>query len=131
MRILIVDDDFTARAILESALESKAELVMAEDGRQAIELFGAGILHKRPFRLVMMDLLMPRLDGISAIKGIRELERRHELSPRQRAKVVVITGDEDPARPTQAFFQAGADAFLTKPVDHEALVATIRSQGLL
>ena len=101
--VLIVDDDRFVRKLITTTLEdvSGFRLLEAEDGVAAIE----AAMEHRP-RLVFLDIDMPRLDGISALRRLRACE---ELAGMQ---VVVLTAGPDYERDARA---AGADEFLTKP----------------
>jgi two-component system chemotaxis response regulator CheY len=101
--VLIVDDDRFVRKLITTTLEdvSGFRLLEAEDGEAAI----AAAVEHRP-RLVFLDVDMPRLDGISALRRLRE---REELAG---MRVVMLTAGSDYERDARA---AGADEFLTKP----------------
>lgn len=100
--VLVVDDDPFIRELILTTLEgvSDFELHQAEDGLQALEVAE----RERP-RLVFMDIDMPRLDGVSACRRLREAGSD--------AMVVMLTAaSEDMRAPAEA---AGADFFLSKP----------------
>lgn len=101
--MLIVDDDRFVRKLITTTLEDVAgvRLFEAEDGLAAIE----AAVECRP-RLVFLDVDMPRLDGISALRRLRE---REELAG---MRVVMLTAGSDYEHEARA---AGADEFLTKP----------------
>lgn len=112
-RILVVDDDPGVRSVVEITLDEH-ELSFAEDGLEALEM-----LDGAQFDCIVMDVMMPRLDGVEAIRRIRATAGGHEDVP-----IVMLTakvGEDDHLRG----FAAGADAYLTKPFDPEALVAVI------
>jgi NarL family two-component system response regulator LiaR len=111
MRAVIADDDPFARSVIRDALQRAGVIVIAEarDGRQAVEL----TLHYRP-DVVVMDVVMPELDGISATRQIRR------QLPEQ--LVIMLTGavSDDHELGLQAL-RAGASGFLSKDLDIEAL----------
>ena len=103
--VLIVDDDPFIRKLIATTLEDVAEFVLFEaaDGAEALEVAA----REQP-AIVFLDVDMPRLDGISACRRLREEERTAN------AVIVMLTaahGDNVERRSEEA----GADLFLTKP----------------
>jgi len=71
--VLIVDDNDAAREILESMLRSlKFEVATASGGEEAIEMLQAAQREASPYELVLIDWMMPKLDGVDTIKMIKE-----------------------------------------------------------
>ena len=103
MRLLIVDDSLVVRdAIQRSTIGSTISAVFrAEDGEEAVSIFS----RERP-EMVTMDLTLPRLDGLGAIRKIRE------LSPRTSILVISALNSHKTAMEAIAL---GACGFLTKP----------------
>ncbi len=117
MKVLVCDDNETARAILTDALEAFSfEVTTVESGPSAIDLL---VEHKSdPFELVVMDWRMPELDGIEAARIIRE--DKNIKTP----TIIMVTafGREEVAIQAK---EAGISAFLTKPVTYSTLFDTI------
>jgi two-component system NarL family response regulator len=115
IRILIADDHSVVREGLVSLVKRKSDMIVvaeASNGREAVELWK----EHRP-DVTLLDLRMPELDGVGAIKEIRELD--------EDAHIVVLTtydGDEDIYRA----IKAGAKAYLLKDTARDALVETVR-----
>jgi CheY-like chemotaxis protein len=103
--VLVVDDDPFIRRLIATTLEDVAgfELHEAQDGVEAIE-----VAHRERPTLVFLDVDMPRLDGISAC---RELRQSPEMSDTTIVMLTAAHGDSVESRAEQA----GADLFLTKP----------------
>ncbi|HYC96726.1 ATP-binding protein [Brevundimonas sp.] len=117
LRILLADDHPANRKVVEIMLgATEMELVAVEDGRKAVEAFKAG-----GFDLILMDMQMPVMDGLSATEAIRRHEADHGLS---RTPVVMLTANAM-AEHVEAGRAAGADAHLTKPVTMTSLFAAI------
>lgn len=107
-RVLVVDDNPTNRRVAELLLQSiGSEVVCAEDGHQAVEIF----LHER-FDAVLMDMMMPVMDGIAATQAIRRIEQGRNLD---RTPVVMLTANNLPEH-VAASLDAGADIHLAKPI---------------
>ena len=115
-RILVVDDIETNRRLLEARLSAEYfEVVEAEDGLSAIE---AARTHEPD--LILLDIMMPGLDGF-------ETCRRLKVDPALRHIPVVMVTALDQREHRIKGLEAGADEFLTKPVDDVALFARVRS----
>jgi CheY-like chemotaxis protein len=115
-KVLIVDDDIRNIFALSSKLERWELVVMrAEDGRQALEL-----LRRTPdVDLVLMDVMMPELDGYETMRAIREDDRFRTLP------IIALTAKamkED----RQKCIEAGASDYLAKPVSSDQLQSMLR-----
>jgi DNA-binding NarL/FixJ family response regulator len=115
IRILIADDHSVVREGLVSLIKRKSDMVVvaeASNGRDAVDLW-----KEHGPDVTLLDLRMPELDGVGAIKEIRELD--------ETAHIIVLTtydGDEDIYRA----IKAGAKAYLLKDTARDALVDCVR-----
>jgi two-component system chemotaxis response regulator CheY len=128
MRILIVDDGATNRLVLKAMLGSFGEVVMAENGVQAVWAFEESLTADDPFDLVCLDILMPEMDGLEALHSIRAAESRHEA---KRSVIVMVTGSRNPDHMLTALEREGCDGFVVKPVLWQTLRQVIARHGLL
>ena len=74
MRTLIVEDDFTSRLLLQSLLAQYGECHIAVNGREAVEAFRSARESGQVYNLICMDIMMPEMDGQTAVNNIRALE---------------------------------------------------------
>jgi len=113
VRVLIIDDDIELCALLKEFLErEKFEVALVHDGIGGLDLASTG-----KFDLIVLDLMLPGLDGFSLLKQLRE---------RSRVPVLVLTArgeDEDRI----VGLDLGADDYLAKPFNPRELVARIRA----
>lgn len=115
--ILVVDDDPETRTMLREMLEPQGyAVVLAEDGVEALNK-----LEKSKFDLVLMDLAMPRMDGIQATREIRLRSYGSKLP------VVAISAHTSGTAEEEAF-DAGMDGYLRKPFTRELILLEIRRQ---
>ena len=113
LRVLLADDHPANRKIIEIMLAATAmELVSVENGAQALESF-----QREAFDLVLMDMQMPVMDGLTATAAIRALEAQ---GGRVRTPILMLTANAM-AEHVEAGRAAGADGHLTKPLTLAAL----------
>lgn len=117
LRILLADDHPANRKVIEVLLSgTDAELVCVADGQEALDAFRDGV-----FDLVLMDMQMPVMDGLTATAGIRAIEAGRG---RARTPVLMLTANAMPDH-IEAGRQAGSDGHLAKPVTMATLFAGI------
>jgi two-component system, sensor histidine kinase and response regulator len=118
LRILLAEDALDNRFLIQAYLKKLPyQIDVAENGRVAIEKFKAS----RP-DLVLMDVQMPEVDGLSATRAIRRWESEHGLSPRPIIALTASALEDDVIRS----FAAGCDEHISKPVKKPVLLAAIR-----
>ena len=118
-RALVVDDNATNRRVAELLLNSiGADVVSVEDGEQAVAAFGNG-----RFDVILMDMMMPVLDGIAATQAIRRIEAAEHFV---RTPILMLTANSLPDH-VAASLEAGADAHLAKPISAAKLFETLSS----
>ncbi|HQR88288.1 MAG: histidine kinase [Caulobacter sp. 32-67-35] len=119
LRVLLAEDHPVNRRVVELLLEPlEVELVMAENGAQAFATFS-----KSQFDVVLMDMQMPEMDGLSATASIRRWEAAQQRSP---TPVVMMTANASTDHREKAM-GAGADVFITKPVTPDSLYAGLNA----
>jgi two-component system, NarL family, sensor histidine kinase BarA len=117
--ILVVDDDETNRIVVHSMLAGRgATVLIASDGQDALD-----VLRREPVEVVLMDVQMPRLDGLAATRALRQ---REQSAGARRTPVVAMTGSGE-ADERSACLEAGMDAFLIKPFRLEELRRTVEA----
>jgi two-component system chemotaxis response regulator CheY len=113
--VLTVDDSVSVRKLVASTLTAGGhQVVEASNGAEALEL-----LKTRTFNLIISDINMPVMDGLTFIKHVRVVAV-YKYTP-----ILVLTTEMDPAKKKIAK-ESGATGWLVKPFDPEQLLATIR-----
>jgi DNA-binding NtrC family response regulator len=110
-RILVVDDDQGIRDSLEQILEDDYEITLVEDGLLALEE-----VKRRVFDLVLMDLTMPRIDGLETLKRIKRIDEQLD---------VVMVSATDKAKQAIDALRNGAYDYITKPFDPDGIMAVV------
>ena len=118
LRILVADDHPVNRQVVEVLLaEFDVELVLAENGLEACQAFETA-----PFDMVLMDMQMPVMDGLTAIRNIRAKE---DAAHQGRTPIVMLTANTLPEHQA-ASLAAGADLHMPKPIEPERLIAVLQ-----
>jgi len=121
MRALVVEDDFASRRMMQRLLASYGEIDVVVDGEEAVEAFKIAWDESRPYDVIFMDIMMPRVDGQEALRRIRAVERDMGIRTVDEVKIVMTTVMEDPKNVVAAYQDGGATAYLVKPIDLEKL----------
>ncbi|MER5386095.1 SpoIIE family protein phosphatase [Streptomyces sp. NPDC002688] len=114
-RLLVVDDNADMRAYLTQLLQPDYDVLLAADGRAALEMALA-----QPVEMVLSDVMMPRMDGFELVRALRADPRTARLP------VVLLTaraGEEESVQGRHA----GADDYLAKPFSARQLLARVRT----
>jgi two-component system chemotaxis response regulator CheY len=131
LKCLIVDDDELGRELIDHYLESVANCDMAENGLQAVEMFRTAFEAGIPYNLIILDIVMPEMDGHSAAKEIRLIEKEWGVSINDGVSIIVLSSLHTPSDVIQAYVSARSAAHLVKPVQPIKLLSTLRKLGLI
>jgi HAMP domain-containing protein/signal transduction histidine kinase/CheY-like chemotaxis protein len=116
-KVLVVDDDIRNIFALASVLErNKMDVICAENGKTAIEL----LQRHSDVDIVLMDIMMPEMDGLETMRQIRRFEE-YERLPMIALTAKAMKGDREKC------IEAGASDYVSKPVDTEQLLSLMRS----
>jgi two-component system, chemotaxis family, chemotaxis protein CheY len=130
MRCLIVEDNEMAREGLKFFLADHAEIEVAVNGREAVTQFQLALSQQNPFDLVLLDIIMPEMDGQQALKLIRFAEQ-HDLAPdRKKAVIIMTTALNSPENMEEALWEGDCTDYLVKPIVRADLMAMLRRYGL-
>jgi CheY-like chemotaxis protein len=113
-KILLVDDSATILLLEQRILGPFYDVITAKDGSSAV----VKALAEQP-DLIVLDMIMPGMDGLSACQALRA-----EQATRQ-TPIVMMTSQKEESH-VKAGYRSGCSAYLTKPIDGPALLATVR-----
>jgi two-component system, chemotaxis family, chemotaxis protein CheY len=129
MKILIAEDDLINRKILSKILSEYGECDITVDGLEAVDAFVMAWEEGEPYDLLCLDIMMPKIDGLQALKTIRNIEKKQGIKNKQRVKVMMITALND-QETIKDSYQAGCEAYIAKPIDMAKLAATLGDMGI-
>ena len=125
LRYLIVDDDVRNRELLLDILSSYGDCDIAVDGRDAVDAFRQALESGRPYHAVLLDIMMPNMNGQEALEQIRQIEEEHGIFCLSGTKVIMTTALRESLQVFKAF-RNGCEAYLVKPIEEEELIAKLR-----
>jgi two-component system chemotaxis response regulator CheY len=130
LRILIAEDDLTSRKFLLKYFSKYGEVDVVIDGLEALDAYALSMKDKRPYNLICLDVMMPKVDGIKVLKAIRDYEKQHKILAENKAKIIMITALADTQYVNDAFGM-GCEAYIPKPVDLKNLKTVMTKLNIL
>lgn len=131
LRCLIMEDDELSRELLALQMEPYAQCDLAVDGREGVEKFELALQNNSPYHLILLDIVMPEMDGFQAAKAIRAIEEKQGITIDKGVNIVVLSSLSTPQDVIQAYVAAQSSAHLVKPVQPEKLLKTLRKLDLV
>lgn len=117
----IVDDNVINRRLLSTWMKKhKVSYKEAKDGQEALNMFKEA---NGEFDVILMDISMPVMDGMTSTRLIREYEKQKNMSP---SHIIALTGLTSASAKLEAW-TSGVDDFMTKPVDFQKLESLLRA----
>jgi two-component system chemotaxis response regulator CheY len=130
LKILIAEDDMVSRRFLSKFLSKYGECDVVVDGLETIDAYMVSMRDKKPYDLICLDIMMPKIDGVKVLKAIRDLETQKGILPSKRAKIIMTTALAE-AELVQATFDYGCEAYASKPINTEKLVEVLKKLNLI
>ncbi len=124
MKTLIVDDEPINLKLFIKYMQLYGQCVPAMNGQEAVEKFKHALDVNIPFELVLLDIMMPQVDGHEALRNIRSLENEYNIPTENRVKIIMTTALSD-FKNVQTAFNELADGYLVKPIDKPKLIQEI------
>ncbi len=130
LRILLVEDDFACRLLLQTFLSRYGECHVAINGKEAVEAFRTSLDKGGKYDLICMDIMMPELDGREAVTQIRDLEQVNGIQSTYGTKIFMTTSVGE-IREVFRCFRELCDAYLLKPIDLGQLLSQMKLYQLI
>lgn len=130
MRILIAEDDLASRKFMYKFLSQYGECDITVDGIETIDAFLMAWDEKKPYDLICLDIMMPKLDGLKALKIIRDMEQQKGIEASNRVKVIMTTALNEKNMVMNSF-ETGCEAYASKPIDTGKFVEVMKKLGLI
>jgi two-component system chemotaxis response regulator CheY len=130
MKTLVVEDDFTSRILLNEILQQYGPVHVAVNGKEAVAAVQIALKAKERYDLICLDIMMPEMDGQTALSAIRAAEEAVGLTSTYGSKIVMTTALGDVGNVSKSFYRL-CDAYLVKPIDRAMFQAELRKLGLI
>jgi len=130
MNILIVEDDFISRVLLQEFLKPYGTCHMASNGAEALIAVDGMLDRKTPYKLICLDIMMPELDGQAVLKKIRELEKQRKIGGKDAVKIIMTTALDDAKTIMKTLVRGACDGYMTKPLDLAKMQSLLSDLGI-
>jgi two-component system, chemotaxis family, chemotaxis protein CheY len=130
MRVLIAEDDFASRMFLFKFLSNYGQCDLTVDGIEAVEAFLMAHDTHEPYDLICLDIMMPKVDGIKALKAIRDIEKQKGIPEEESVKVIMTTALND-TESVHNSFNAGCEVYASKPIDTTKFIDVMKKLNLV
>lgn len=131
LKILIIDDDELGRELIALHLEGIAECDMAENGFLGVQKFRDSFERGVPYDVILLDIVMPEMDGHTAAMEIRLIEKDWGVTISDGVTIIVLSSLHTPSDVIQSYVAARSAAHLVKPVMPEKLLNTLTKLNIL
>ncbi len=130
MKILIAEDEQISRKFIYKYMSKYGECDLTIDGGEAIEAFMMALDDEEPYDLVFLDIMMPNVDGIKALKVIRDMEKERGIEEAERVKIIMTTALNDVTN-VQTAFDIGSEGYAVKPLNTQKISDVMKRLKLI
>jgi len=130
MRILIAEDDPVSRMFMKKFLAKYGDCDIAINGLEALDAFLGALKEEKPYHLICLDIMMPKLDGLKTLKAIRDIEQQKGIEGTARTKIIMTTALNDKNTIANAY-DAGCEAYAWKPIEIDKFIIVMGKLGLI
>ncbi len=130
MKILIVDDDFASRRILMKCAQSLGTCDMAANGKEAMMAYEDALQEKDPYDLILLDIMMPEMDGNEVLKAIRDRESRAAPGTLRKTTIAMASSLGDKQSIIGSFHNQ-CDGYIVKPYSPDSLLRDLKRSGII
>ena len=130
MRILLAEDDFATRKFMAGFLSKYGECDVTVDGMEAVDAFMMALEDGEPYDLIILDIMMPVMDGYQALVAIRKLEKEKNI-PDDKAVKVIMTTALNEERNVKMAFELGCTIYSGKPINQDRFEQALKKLNLI
>lgn len=130
MKTLVVDDNIVNRVSMKNIMSELGQAEEAANGQEAIEAFRVHHEHTKSFDLVLLDIMMPGIDGIKVLKAIRDIERVNNIPTEERARVLMVTSHAH-KNIVMAAMKTGCDGYIIKPFRRDVIIQKLKELEMI
>ena len=124
MRVLLVEDDPTTAQMMKFMLRNYVEFAHAQNGQEGYDQFCDALENQKPFDLVLLDIMMPMVDGQEMLEAIRDYEEDAGIVRSEGTKVIMTTCVDDNKEIFHSLSHGVMD-YMTKPIEREKLMGIL------
>jgi len=130
LRVLVVEDEMGIQRLVQAFLAPYAVCEQAMDGGEGFRKFAEALGTGRKYDLIILDIMMPVIDGQKLLERIRALERDKNIPRIDGVKVIMLTA-LDETKDVIASYKTGCDAYLPKPFEELELIREVEDLQLI
>ncbi len=131
MKVLIVEDDAVSRKMIEMLMKPLVDKYdLAKDGLIAMDFFSKALETKEIYDLVLLDIMLPKMDGQTLLQEFRKLETKNSILGSSGCKIIMVSALSDAGNIMEAF-KNQCDGYLTKPYDKKNLLDELKKLELI
>lgn len=132
LKTLIIDDHPASISLLKNMLSDHCECFVATNGHKGIELFESAQGEGAPFEVVLLDIIMPGINGIETLKKIRKIELSnqgvqlfHSRAGVGLSRIIMQTSSEDPKDFLSSYLEGKCNGFINKPYSKDEIIEKV------
>lgn len=131
LNVLTVDDDEVTQFHANQLLQPLGRVRMAYCGMDAVARVKESLASGDGYHLIFMDVMMPGLDGLTAVREIVHCYNECRVPLEERPKIIMLSSVEERDTQIDALYACGADHYMTKPLDSDLLAVFLGALGML
>ncbi|MBF0519713.1 MAG: response regulator [Nitrospirae bacterium] len=132
MRILVAEDDFASRTMLQRFLEDYGDVDVVINGAEAVSAFTLAFDSNQPYDVICLDVMMPVMDGLTALGKMRIKEKSMKITSENEAKIIITTALDflQNCHTTSRNRLVRCNDYIIKPIDLEKMAEILEKYGI-
>jgi len=132
LNILIVEDEFISRTLLQEMLNPFADCDMVTNGLEAVDVLEESYSKSsKRYDLVCLDIMMPKMSGHEVLREMRRIEKDRGFFGADATKVLMVTALDDSKNIMKALVEGKCEAYLIKPISRARLLEQLQQLQLI